>query len=80
MIRTGKVPFIQSRPSLPLLISTLTVGIVAVIVGFSDLAIGIDMHPLPFAYIPWLILILGSYFLSTQLVKHMYIKKFGDWL
>lgn len=80
MIRTAKIPFLHSRPSLPLLISTMTVLVVAIGVGFSDLAIGIDMLPLPATFVPWLVLILAGYCLSAQLIKKIYIKQYKEWL
>ena len=80
MIRTAKIPFLQSRPSAALLVSTLTVTIAAMVVAFSPLAVGIDMMPLPVSFIPWLILILIGYFLSTQFIKKIYVKRYGEWL
>ena len=47
IIRTGKVPFLQSKPSLPLIVSSLIVVVVALAIGFTKLAIGIDMMLLP---------------------------------
>ncbi|NLC31770.1 MAG: magnesium-translocating P-type ATPase, partial [Clostridiales bacterium] len=80
MIRTSRLPFIQSWPSWPLLVSTLLVSVVAVVIGFTNLATGIDMHKLPMSFTPWLVVVLIAYFISTQLVKTMYIKKYQEWL
>jgi Mg2+-importing ATPase len=80
MIRTGKVPFLQSRPAKSLLISTAIVAVAALFIGFSDLAVGLDMMKLPLSFAPWLALVLAGYCLSTQLLKAVYIKKFGEWL
>ncbi len=80
MIRTAKIPFLQGRPSAPLLVSTLIVAAVALVTGFSDFAVGLDMMPLPASFVPWLLLILTGYFLSTQLVKAFYIKRYKEWL
>ncbi len=80
MIRTAKVPFLQSRPSAPLLVSTAMVAIFSIVVGFSHFAIGIDMMPLPLSFAPWLILILAGYFLSSQWIKKFYIRRYGEWL
>lgn len=80
MIRTGKIPFIQSNASLPLYISTFSMSLLAVVVGFTSLAIGLDMHTLPLATAPWFVLILICYFLSTQVIKHLYIRRYGEWL
>ncbi len=80
MIRTAKIPFLQSRPSASLIVSTLVVAAVAFIIGFSSLAIGIDMMPLPTSFIPWLMLILAGYFIFAQLVKKIYVSRYGEWL
>ncbi|NLC29208.1 MAG: magnesium-translocating P-type ATPase, partial [Chloroflexi bacterium] len=80
VIRTAKIPFLQSRPTAPLLISTALVAVISIVVGFSQLAIGIDMMPLPLSFAPWLALIVGAYFLSSQLIKKFYIRRYGEWL
>ena len=80
VIRTAKIPFLQSKPSVPLLISTAIVAIASLIIGFSRFAVGIDMMPLPPSFAPWLALILVGYFLFSQLIKRFYIKRYGEWL
>ncbi|MBE5966646.1 MAG: magnesium-translocating P-type ATPase [Lachnospiraceae bacterium] len=80
MIRTAKIPFLQSRPSTPLLVSTLIVAVAAIVVGFSKFAIGIDMMALPVSFAPWLIMILAGYFLFAQFIKTFYIRHYGEWL
>ncbi|HZJ77713.1 MAG TPA: magnesium-translocating P-type ATPase [Clostridia bacterium] len=80
IIRTGKIPFLQSRSSAPLLISTALVAIISIVIGFSRFAIGIDMAPLPLSFAPWLALILAGYFLACQWIKRFYIKHHGEWL
>ncbi|MDD2233623.1 MAG: magnesium-translocating P-type ATPase [Desulfitobacteriaceae bacterium] len=80
IIRTGRVPFLQSKPSIPLIVSSLIVVVVAIAVGFTKLAIGIDMMPLPVAFAPWLVLILAGYFLFAQLIKTLYIRRYKEWL
>ncbi len=80
IIRTAQVPFLQSNPSVPLLVSTVSVLIIAIVVGFSSFAVGIDMMPLPVRFAPWLVAILAGYFLSAQLMKSFYIRRYGEWL
>lgn len=80
VIRTAKIPFVQSKPSTPLLISTAIVAVVSLVVGFSRFAIGIDMTPLPLSFAPWLALILAGYFLASQLIKRFYVRRYGEWL
>lgn len=80
MIRSGKIPFVQSMAAKPLLLSTTIVALAAVLVGFSALASGLDMTPLPLRFLPWLVLLLAGYCLSTQFFKAIYIRRFGEWL
>lgn len=80
MIRTAKIPFLQSRPSLPLFLSTFIVAAVAIITGFTNFAIGLDMLRLPTLYIPWLLILLAGYLLCVQLIKKFYIRRYGEWM
>ncbi len=80
MIRTRKIPFIQSRSSWQ--VGCLTVIIVAIglFIPFSSFGSAIDLQPLPLSYFPWLFGILLSYCVLTQLIKNWYIRKFVKWL
>lgn len=80
MIRTEKLPFIRSMPSLPLLVSTVIVVIAAVVIGFTDLSVGFDMSPLPAVFVPWLILILAAYLICVQVWKKVYIRRYQEWM
>lgn len=80
MIRTSKIPYLQSNPSLPLFISTFLVAVVAIVIGFTDIAVGLDMKRLPLNFVPWLILILAGYLLCVQLIKKVYIRRYGEWM
>ncbi|MEI7884160.1 MAG: magnesium-translocating P-type ATPase [Clostridia bacterium] len=78
VIRTNKIPFIQSRASWPLIISSLAIVSVASLLTISPLATTLGFVPLPPLY--WLLLtfILLGYIVLTQLVKTWFIRKFGD--
>ncbi|HIK27890.1 MAG: magnesium-translocating P-type ATPase [Oscillatoriaceae bacterium SKW80] len=80
MLRTARVPFLQSWPSLPVLLSTGTAVIVGMILPFTPIGAGLGMVPLPASYFGWLWFILGSYCLLTQYLKGFYIRTFGKWL
>ncbi|MCL2631770.1 MAG: magnesium-translocating P-type ATPase [Coriobacteriia bacterium] len=79
LIRTAKVPFLQSNAALPLLVTTALASIAVVIIGFTGFGIALDMAVLPPGFAPWLALILLAYFLSTQLLKAIYIKRYDEW-
>ena len=80
MIRTRKIPFIQSWATAPVVALTTLIMAIGIILPFSSLAPTLKMQPLPLAYFPWLIGILIAYCLLTQYVKNWFIKKFNSWL
>jgi len=77
MIRTRRVPFIQSRAAWPLIVMTLMVIMVGIALPFSPLASYLQLQALPLAYFPWLIAILAGYMTLTQLVKGFYSRRYG---
>jgi len=80
MIRTKKIPFIQSRATAPVLLLTGVIVVVGIFIPFTSFGASIGLQALPMTYFPWLIGILLSYCILTQIVKTMYIKKFNRWL
>jgi len=80
MIRTAKVPFLQSTAAPPLLLLTLGVMAIGIMIPFTRFGQFAGMVPLPAAYFPWLIATLLCYCLVTQLIKQLYIRRFGTWL
>jgi len=80
MIRTKKIPFIQSWASTPVVALTSLIMVVGVIIPFSPFATTLKMQPLPLSYFPWLLGILTCYCLLTQYVKNWFIKRFKTWL
>jgi len=80
MIRTKKVPFIQSWATAPVLALTTAVMAIGIYIPFSPFAAALKLQPLPTAYFPWLLGILLCYCLLTQVVKNWFIKKFRLWL
>ncbi|SFB31288.1 magnesium-translocating P-type ATPase [Clostridium frigidicarnis] len=80
MIRTKKIPFIQSRATNPVLLLTGIIMILGVWVPFTSFGNSVGLQALPLSYFPWLIGILLSYCMLTQIVKNIYVKKFNRWL
>ncbi|MDR2967033.1 MAG: magnesium-translocating P-type ATPase [Methanobacteriaceae archaeon] len=77
-LRTPKIPFIQSRASLPVTLLT-SLGIAAgTIIPFTDLGTAFGMVFLPWFYFPWLIVTILAYMVLVTIVKKVYIKKFGE--
>ncbi|MGJ1196898.1 magnesium-translocating P-type ATPase [Sphingobacterium spiritivorum] len=80
MIRTRKVPFIQSWATAPVVAMTSLIIVTGMFIPFLPVASALGMQPLPWTYFPWLIGILFSYCLLTQTVKRWYIRRFQEWL
>lgn len=69
VIRTRKFPFIQSRASLPLTITTLLIAAIALALPYSPLAAWLGFTPPPPLYWPLLALTLLCYLGLTQATK-----------
>ena len=80
MIRTAKRPFVNSRASMPLMISTLVMVVVASLIAFTNIGAAFDMMRLPLAFILWLLVLLAGYSLTVETAKKFYIRRFGSWL
>ena len=80
MIRTKKIPFIESTATTPVVLLTLLVMACGAWLPFSPLAPALGLQALPVAYFPWLGAILLAYCLLLQFLKRFYIRRFGSWL
>ncbi|MER5887030.1 magnesium-translocating P-type ATPase [Streptomyces sp. NPDC001941] len=80
MLRTRKIPFVQSRATWPVLLMTGLVMAFGLYLPFSPLAGALGMTVLPMSYFPWLVGTLLAYCALTQLVKTWYIRRFHAWL
>jgi Mg2+-importing ATPase len=80
MIRTAKVPFLQSRAAWPVLILTAAIMACGLLLPFIPLGAKLRLQPLPGGYFAWLAAILLCYSVLTQVVKGWYIRRFGAWL
>ncbi|MFD3677486.1 magnesium-translocating P-type ATPase [Streptomyces sp. NPDC058613] len=80
MIRTRKIPFIQSRASWPVMVMTVLAVLTGLWLPFSPLAPSLGFTALPADYFPWLVGVLLAYCTLTQLVKTWYIRRFNTWL
>jgi Mg2+-importing ATPase len=78
VIRTNKIPFIQSRASWPLIVTSLIIVAVGAWLTVSPLATTLGLVPLPPPYWMYLAIMLLGYAILTQLVKTWFIRKFGE--
>lgn len=80
IIRTKKIPFIQSWAATPVVALTSLIMLIGILIPFTPMAVYLKMQSLPLSYFPYLIGILTGYCVLTQLVKQWFIRKFGQWL
>jgi Mg2+-importing ATPase len=77
MIRTPRLPFVQSRAAAPLLVMTAAIMALGLWLPMGPLADYLKLQPLPPAYFGWLAGILAGYCVLTTLMKRYYIHRFG---
>jgi Mg2+-importing ATPase len=77
MIRTPKVPFIESRAAVPLLVASAVIAAVGLFLPLGPLAGHFKLQPLPPLYFVFLPLILLGYATLTQAMKGRYVRRWG---
>ncbi len=77
IIRTAKVPFLESRASGAVIATSLVIAVIGVILPFSWLGTTLGFVPLPAAYwLPLGVILLG-YATLTHLMKTWFTRRFG---
>ena len=80
MLRSPKLPFIQSRPALSVVMTTLAAVFFVTLLPYGPFATLLKVAPLNGTYFLFLILVMILYMVSVTFVKHLYIKKYHEWL
>ena len=80
IIRTAKVPFIQSNAAKPVYMSSIIVSLLAILVPFTPLGAAIGLVAIPLKYMALIFLTPVVYCIIAQFAKHRYIRKYGEWL
>jgi Mg2+-importing ATPase len=75
IIRTNKIPFLQSKPSVPLILTSAMIMMVGMWLPHSFLGPSLGFTELPMLYWPILLLTLGCYITLTQFVKMFLLRK-----
>ncbi len=75
VIRTNKIPFVQSRASFPLTLTTLSIMAFGMWLPYSPLSSALGLTHLPHMYWPILMLTLLSYMGLTQIIKVWLLRK-----
>jgi magnesium-importing ATPase len=80
MLRSPKLPFVQSRPALSVIVTTMAAALFVTSLPYSLFASVLKTAPLNGTYFLFLFLIIVLYMVSVTLVKHLYIKRYREWL
>ena len=75
VIRTNKIPFIQSRASWPLILTSVAIMLVGMWLPFSPIGLWLGLVPLPILYWPLLLVTLLLYVALTQFVKMWLVRR-----
>ena len=80
IIRTSKLPFVQSNANKMVYFSSILLIIVGLIVPFTGLGKLIGLVPMPSVYILMIFIITAIYCVIALFAKKIYIKKYGEWI
>lgn len=78
IIRTNKIPFLQSWASRALIFTTVVIPIAGIALIYSPFASALGFVPLPAYYWVLLAAMLASYFIITQYIKTWFNKKYRE--
>ena len=80
MLRTAKVPFVQSRPAWLVIFTTLVAAFFVTSLPYGPLVNILRLAPLGLPYFLFLVGIIFLYMFSVTVIKKFYIKKYKEWL
>lgn len=80
MLRTAKVPFVQSRPAWLVILTTLVAALFVTSLPYGPLVNILRLAPLGLPYFLFLVGIIFLYMFSVTVIKKLYIKKYKEWL
>ena len=80
MIRTRKIPFLQSHAAAPVLGLTTAIIVIGMLIPYFSIGHKLGMVELPPVYFGWLGATVLAYCVLTQLMKLIYIRRYGRWL
>lgn len=80
MLRTEKLPFVQSRASAPVALLSLAGIALVTAIPFTPLAAPLEMAALPPVYFLLLGILVAGYMLLVTAVKNLYVRRYGQWL
>ena len=80
IIRTAKIPFIQSNANKAVYISSILLIVVGILAPFTPLGVAIGLVPIAAKYIWMLFGVTFLYCIVASFAKKIYIKKYEEWI
>ena len=80
IIRTAKIPFVQSNAHKMVYFSSILLSIVGIVVPYTILGNVIGLVPLELKYLSIIIIVPILYCFVALIAKKIYIKKYGEWI
>ncbi len=80
IIRTGKVPILQSNASKYVYFSSFVLSVIAIVVPYTFVGEFLGLVGLPIKYLGVIIGVPILYCFVASVVKRLYIRKYGDWI
>ena len=80
IIRTSKIPFIQSNAHKAVYISSISLIVIGLVVPFTGLGAMIGLVPIAAQYIFLIFAVTILYCFVALFAKKIYIKKYGEWI
>jgi Mg2+-importing ATPase len=77
IIRTAKIPFVESRASAALITTTIIICCIGIALPFSWFGAALGFTPLPWLYWPLVATMLVAYAMLTHLVKVWFVRRWG---
>jgi len=80
MIRTRRIPFLQSIAAAPVLALTTAIIVIGMAIPFTHLGAKLGMLEMPAVYFGWLAITVVAYCALTQMMKLLYMRRYSSWL
>ncbi len=80
IIRTAKIPIVQSHASKYVYASSIILSIIAIVIPYTFIGAFLGLVAIPFKYIAVIVGIPILYCFVASFVKKLYVRRFGDWI
>ena len=80
IIRTGKIPIVQSNASKYVYFSSFVLSVIAIVIPFTFIGSFLGLVALPIKYLGVIIGVPILYCFVASAVKKLYMRRYGDWI